>query len=1568
MTGKFKKMRSLTAMVLVLLMLILIPIQAGAATAPAKIGQKITVHFYNAQHWTTPRLYYFNDTEHEYEWPGAAMQNDGNGWYSYTINGVSETDVVFNDGGTQQLPVSSYDSYHVTKDTWYANGTFYNKAPENIKEPAPIVVHFYNKDNWSQVYMHYYSTDNKMVGDKWPGSVMESEGNGWFRYTIYGYGEAKVIFNNSLGEQTPQASVDGSPADGYLTSGEKWFADGKWYEQNPRQITVHYYNDGSWKTPYIYYYSDGINTPSWPGTKMVSEGNGWYQYTIMDCNQAKVIFSDNGSSQIPAKDQEGYLVDNEKWYARGTWYSEKPNSFRVHYFNENNWKTPYLYYYDGGKNGGTWPGSKMKADHYGWYSYDIIGYDQAKVIFSNNGASQNPAQGQEKFLVDKDKWYLNGTWHEEEPEHITVHYYNYDNWNKVNLYYYDGDKTGSDWTGLPMTSDGDGWYTYKIYGYDQAKVLFNNGGSIQIPGRLEEGFPVSKELWYRGGTWTKERPQDINIYFYKPSDWSAPNLYYYKNDQDQGAVWPGQKMNGANENIIGEYSENWYTFKITKYSQAKVILNDGTHQIPGAMQEGVSAKGNMWYKEGVWCDDKSDTDKDGLLDCIELMIGTNMNKSDSDGDGLTDGYEVNVLGTNPLLKDTDGNGTADGDEDFDNDGLSNLQEYQHNGNPVSSDTDDDGLNDLVEYNMGTKLDDKDTDKDGLSDSQELDFDTDPLNPDSNGNGILDGDENYNKTFTSEDFATSVENNVIPKIDITASGEQLTTLDISKVDDDDFLCQEIPGFISSAYDFSMDGSFQSANLSFSFDESLLDSAEFKPAIYYYDEEQQLLVELENQTVSGNIVSAPLNHFSKYILLNKKDFDKVWEEEIKNPSQGEDILKYIDVSLVMDSSGSMDWSDPRDIRKDVAKEFVDKLGVDDRASVIDFDDSATVLSNFTSNKDVLKAAINRIDSNGGTSLTVGIQSAIQLFENDTYRTQPVNKFLIMLTDGEGSYNSLLTQRAIDNNIIIYTIGLGSEVDTNLLTNIATQTGGKYYHADAAGDLVDQFEDISSSIDLTKDSDNDGLCDYFEDHIRLGNGVMLRTDKNNPDTDGDGLLDNEEVEFAYANGGLPYFKLKSDPTTKYSDGDVYDDYTELKINHTDAMKNNVAMAGYDIDYVAKNESFISMQYKKAYESDSGRQLSLWIANNVYGSNYDQKLIYKQELIEYMEQLNKSMQEENECRAAADAAKSYIGVVKNKLDDIVKKNIAVDSTDWMNNLKQQISNQNANIEDIKALVGKGKISKAEFYNRLDQFTSEIRTASEKYEELKNAMADKIILPEKLVNGYKKFSKTVGFALGVLDVGISVADTIRDYAEINANMTTIANNLYLLENIRDNSADSSMRDAARELIEATDGNFFSSLVNGAERIGEMGISAAKFKVINMIPVYGIWVNIGLSLADILFNVSATGKQAVRVLGAGDSSFILQSDMQSHLLLNAQRQTDANGQQIYVVYEPNAIYSGNKFFNLSSMLIFGENQMIKLLTENHQWLYDLADFFGSDTQGTINACRNSITALNRIKYKYVAAA
>ena len=104
--------------------------------------------------------------------------------------------------------------------------------------------------------------------------------------------------------------------------------------------------------------------------------------------------------------------------------------------------------------------------------------------------------------------------------------------------------------------------------------------------------------------------------------------------------------------------------------------------------------------------------------------------------------------------------------DFDNDGISNLDEIDppaplepsNSIDPLNSDTDGDGLNDGYERindldpnDDGTGDPDSgpagDADGDGLSNSGEMASGTDPQNADSDGDGLLDGVENASGTGT-----------------------------------------------------------------------------------------------------------------------------------------------------------------------------------------------------------------------------------------------------------------------------------------------------------------------------------------------------------------------------------------------------------------------------------------------------------------------------------------------------------------------------------------------------------------------------------------------------------------------------------------------------------------------------------------------------------------------------------------------------------------------------------------------------------------------------------------------------
>jgi hypothetical protein len=137
-----------------------------------------------------------------------------------------------------------------------------------------------------------------------------------------------------------------------------------------------------------------------------------------------------------------------------------------------------------------------------------------------------------------------------------------------------------------------------------------------------------------------------------------------------------------------------------------------------------------------------DPDNDGLTNLEEFQSGTDPNNADTDGDGLNDADEIAGAGSRPAT------------------------------NPAKADTDGDGLSDLVETNTGsftdasdtgTNPDQADTDMDGLPDGVEVATGSDPLAspfrfiPISND---ADSDISADNTYTHAiDFGTGTVANV-----------------------------------------------------------------------------------------------------------------------------------------------------------------------------------------------------------------------------------------------------------------------------------------------------------------------------------------------------------------------------------------------------------------------------------------------------------------------------------------------------------------------------------------------------------------------------------------------------------------------------------------------------------------------------------------------------------------------------------------------------------------------------------------------------------------------------------------
>jgi exopolysaccharide biosynthesis protein/Mg-chelatase subunit ChlD len=458
----------------------------------------------------------------------------------------------------------------------------------------------------------------------------------------------------------------------------------------------------------------------------------------------------------------------------------------------------------------------------------------------------------------------------------------------------------------------------------------------------------------------------------------------------------------------------------------------------------------------------------------------------------------------------------------------------------------------------TKFDD--SDNDGLPDWLEKLYGMNPNNPDTLGDGILDGDRIFEYTAVCEDSTET--DSIMPALTINLQGKLINSLEIRKISVNDiFLNSEMWGYIGNAFEFNLAGEFESAMLTFEFDASLLNNPNFAPTIYYWNSEIQFLEELPNQVVSGNKVSAEITHFSEYVVLDKNIRQhEILKFEILPPVEDELQKKRFDLVLVLDESGSINTANFNDI-KFISEELVSKLSLEDRVAVYAFDNRVRSIISLVEDgvpTDKYKAieAIRGIRQSGGsTAIYDALRDAVREIVNNP--SSDASKIIVLLTDGQNNAGSTTAtdakNLAIAEKVVVYTIGIGS-VNALVLRDIAVSTGGEYYGASNFAELAKLFNQLETDIDLYKDTDEDGISDYHEKQIALGNlrsgsGAPLPNyqimDYTNPDSDGDGLFDGQEMairnQIEKINGVdvmVYYAYMFSNPCVADTDGDGWID----------------------------------------------------------------------------------------------------------------------------------------------------------------------------------------------------------------------------------------------------------------------------------------------------------------------------------------------------------------------------------------------------------------------------------------------
>jgi len=210
---------------------------------------------------------------------------------------------------------------------------------------------------------------------------------------------------------------------------------------------------------------------------------------------------------------------------------------------------------------------------------------------------------------------------------------------------------------------------------------------------------------------------------------------------------------------------------------------------------------------------------------------------------------------------------------------------------------------------------------------------------------------------------------------------------------------------------------------------------------------------------------------------------------------------DVTIVLDHSGSMGGEPIAQARK-AAANVVSRMSADDHLNIVLFDDGVDML--FTKPKqltdDVRKQAlqyIERVQDEGGTDLALALKASLAAQVKDD---RP--DVVLFLTDGQSDSQAALKIAAADeNDIRVFTIGVGSGVEKPLLSRLAATKRGRFVFIDSPDALdarmAQLYDQIAEPVlvDVTIDVEGASLARtyprtmpdlYRDDELRVASRI--------------------------------------------------------------------------------------------------------------------------------------------------------------------------------------------------------------------------------------------------------------------------------------------------------------------------------------------------------------------------------------------------------------------------------------------------------------------------------------------------
>lgn len=196
-----------------------------------------------------------------------------------------------------------------------------------------------------------------------------------------------------------------------------------------------------------------------------------------------------------------------------------------------------------------------------------------------------------------------------------------------------------------------------------------------------------------------------------------------------------------------------------------------------------------------------------------------------------------------------------------------------------------------------------------------------------------------------------------------------------------------------------------------------------------------------------------------LMEMEDEEELPSEFRENPSKS--ILQGYNISLLLDTSYSMKGQKMEDA-KNALNKFVEGIDINqNEIALVSFGDGVQIYDDFSGDINQLKDRINKCEPAGATPMLKAIENAYEAFLGG--KDNPV---MVLATDGipTDATRETIIEYAHEykniNNVWIITVGIGHNVDSSFLENLATSPD-YYFFAELSGDLVGIYEEILEEL---------------------------------------------------------------------------------------------------------------------------------------------------------------------------------------------------------------------------------------------------------------------------------------------------------------------------------------------------------------------------------------------------------------------------------------------------------------------------------------------------------------------------